>query len=392
MKKHVVSLLLLWSVVFGVWAEKGFVIQGSVDGITPQSMISLYRVDNGKRSRLDKAYVTRGRFKLTGKTAGSTAEEVYIMLSDKKSPSRTLALWVLPGAKIKVFGDNRIAALWTVESDVAEQKESNLYAAAVRPFLAEYWNYYPEKAKLEALYRDKNTPREKRSAVRKQINAITAKQDSIQSLMYKAEIDIMQTAPVGDIWLMHLAQLAMVSRTQKNFPYKAELVNLYENRMTDVLKAKEYGVVARANLFQRTVDVGDALVDADLYDLAGGVHHLSDYRGKYVLLDFWARSCAPCLAAMPELAQLFANNSDSLVVVGLSLDDEDTWLQTSREKKISWVNLNEKKGAAGLNVAYNVSSIPHYVLISPEGKVLSIFKGYKKNRIYNELKKYIAVK
>ena len=314
------------------------------------------------------------------------------MLSDKKSPSRTLALWVLPGAKIKVFGDNRIAALWTVESDVAEQKESNLYVAAVRPFLAEYWNYYPEKAKLEALYRDKNTPREKRSAVRKQINAITAKQDSIQSLMYKAEIDIMQTAPVGDIWLMHLAQLAMVSRTQKNFPYKAELVNLYENRMTDVLKAKEYGVVARANLFQRTVDVGDALVDADLYDLAGGVHHLSDYRGKYVLLDFWARSCAPCLAAMPELAQLFANNSDSLVVVGLSLDDEDTWLQTSREKKISWVNLNEKKGAAGLNVAYNVSSIPHYVLISPEGKVLSIFKGYKKNRIYNELKKYIAVK
>ena len=314
------------------------------------------------------------------------------MLSDKKSPSRTLALWVLPGAKIKVFGDNRIAALWTVESDVAEQKESNLYVAAVRPFLAEYWNYYPEKAKLEALYRDKNTPREKRSAVRKQINAITAKQDSIQSLMYKAEIDIMQTAPVGDIWLMHLAQLAMVSRTQKNFPYKAELVNLYENRMTDVLKAKEYGVVARANLFQRTVDVGDALVDADLYDLAGGVHHLSDYRGKYVLLDFWARSCAPCLAAMPELAQLFANNSDSLVVVGLSLDDEDTWLQTSREKKISWVNLNEKKGAAGLNVAYNVSSIPHYVLISPEGKVLSIFKGYKKNRIYNELKKHIAVK
>ena len=262
MKKHVVSLLLLWGVVFGVWAEKGFVIQGSVDGITPQSMISLYRVDNGKRSLLDKAYVTRGRFKLTGKTAGSTAEEVYIMLSDKKSPSRTLALWVLPGAKIKVFGDNRIAALWTVESDVAEQKESNLYAAAVRPFLAEYWNNYPEKAKLETLYRDKNTPREKRSAVRKQINAITAKQDSIQSLMYKAEIDIMQTAPVGDIWLMHLAQLAMVSRTQKNFPYKAELVNLYENRMTDVLKAKEYGVVARANLFQRTVDVGDALVDA----------------------------------------------------------------------------------------------------------------------------------
>ena len=59
------------------------------------------------------------------------------MLSDKKSPSRTLALWVLPGAKIKVFGDNRIAALWTVESDVAELKESNLYVAAVRPFLAE---------------------------------------------------------------------------------------------------------------------------------------------------------------------------------------------------------------------------------------------------------------
>lgn len=168
---------------------------------------------------------------------------------------------------------------------------------------------------------------------------------------------------------MHLAQLAMVSRTQKNFPYKAELVNLYENRMTDVLKAKEYGVVARANLFQRTVDVGDALGRCRfVWIWPEGVHHLSDYRGKYVLLDFWARSCAPCLAAMPELAQLFANNSDSLVVVGLSLDDEDTWLQTSREKKISWVNLNEKKGAAGLNVAYNVSSIPALCTYLSRGK------------------------
>ena len=44
-----------------------------------------------------------------------------------------------------------------------------------------------------------------------------------------------------------------------------------------------------------TVKEGDEMADTDLYDLQGNIHHLADYKGKYLLVDFWSRGCGPCM-------------------------------------------------------------------------------------------------
>ena len=52
------------------------------------------------------------------------------------------------------------------------------------------------------------------------------------------------------------------------------------------------------------VDIGDDMVDADLIDRDGHICHLSEFKGKYILLDFWNRGCGPCMKAFPEAAEI----------------------------------------------------------------------------------------
>ena len=56
-----------------------------------------------------------------------------------------------------------------------------------------------------------------------------------------------------------------------------------------------------------TVKEGDEMADTDLYDLQGNIHHLADYKGKYLLVDFWSRGCGPCMMALPEMKRNIRN-------------------------------------------------------------------------------------
>ena len=69
---------------------------------------------------------------------------------------------------------------------------------------------------------------------------------------------------------------------------------------------------------------GDDMADADLYDVNGKIHHLSDFKGKYILIDFWSQGCAPCLQSLPELKEITEHYKERLTVVSLSEDTEKT--------------------------------------------------------------------
>ena len=131
------------------------------------------------------------------------------------------------------------------------------------------------------------------------------------------------------------------------------------------------------------------MADADLYDLGGTLRKLEDYKGKYLLLDFWSRGCGPCMMAMPELGEFSETNKDKLTVISLSLDTKkEIWKKISEQQKISWVNLSDGKGMAGIAAKYGVEAIPHYVMISPEGKVLGSWVGYEKGLLARKFAEY----
>ncbi|MFI3302192.1 MAG: TlpA disulfide reductase family protein [Rikenellaceae bacterium] len=108
--------------------------------------------------------------------------------------------------------------------------------------------------------------------------------------------------------------------------------------------------------------------------------------GKWVLLDFWATWCPPCMAEMPHLKEAYAEyNKLGFEICGVSLDnDKDAWQEYCLEN-LPWVNLL----ALGSVVAdvYQVQSIPTNFLISPEGKIIA--KNLRGSAISEELAKHI---
>ena len=116
--------------------------------------------------------------------------------------------------------------------------------------------------------------------------------------------------------------------------------------------------------------------DIELSDTTGTVHRLSEYvgHGKYVLLDFWASWCGPCIGSMPMMKDIHnAYASRGLQIIGISFDSErDKWLSAIKHHELPWLHLSDLKGweSAGSDV-YGVRAIPETVLITPDGKIIA---------------------
>ena len=135
----------------------------------------------------------------------------------------------------------------------------------------------------------------------------------------------MKQIPVDDIWLEQLEKLAMSAKYTENYPYKEEVIALYEG-LTDGEKQTNWAMNTYTYLFPpQVVEVGDEMADADLYDLEGNVHRLADFKGKYIMLDFWSRGCGPCLMALPEMKEVAEMYKDRLTIVSLSIDTKKGW-------------------------------------------------------------------
>lgn len=103
---------------------------------------------------------------------------------------------------------------------------------------------------------------------------------------------------------------------------------------------------------------------------------LSDFRGQYVLLDFWASWCGPCRAENPNLVAAFHKFKDkNFTVLGVSLDNpgkKDNWLKAIADDKLDWTQVSDLQGwKNAASTLYGVRGIPQNYLIGPDGKILA---------------------
>ena len=203
-------------------------------------------------------------------------------------------------------------------------------------------------------------------------------------------IRLLKQLPVDEVWMKGLKSMAMSVSYMEGYPYKEEAVSLF-NSLPESWKQSAVGKDVRTALFPPEVaEAGKPLADGDLYDLQGGVHHLSDFKGKYILLDLWSRGCGPCLMALPEMRELHAQYKERLVMVSLSIDTKEGWEAASKQHEMSWWNLNDLQGMSGLYARYGVRGIPHYVMISPDGIVLEHWEGYSRGQLKEKAKGYLG--
>lgn len=104
-------------------------------------------------------------------------------------------------------------------------------------------------------------------------------------------------------------------------------------------------------------------------DIQGNTVQLADYKGKYLLLDFWATWCHPCMAKVPFLKKIRNKYPESkLAMVGINLDDtKGAAVNAVRQAKMNWTTIHDPEKIPG---SYGVYYIPMLYLIDPSGKII----------------------
>ena len=139
------------------------------------------------------------------------------------------------------------------------------------------------------------------------------------------------------------------------------------------------------HLQNKSIEIGDTVPYLALYDTLGNAHHLQDFKGKYLLLNFWGASCGPCMKSIPELKSIADARGDNVEVVSISGDAKSVWKMASSRHGISWHNLNDLKGNTpdGICTKFNIEALPTFVIVSPEGVVIDKMRGYAEDAVKN---------
>lgn len=120
--------------------------------------------------------------------------------------------------------------------------------------------------------------------------------------------------------------------------------------------------------------VGAVAPDFTMKNLDGEAVNLSDFRGKVVLIDFWASWCGPCRKDNPHVVELYKKyKKDGFEILGVSLDKtKDKWEQAISKDNLTWTHVSDLKGWKNeVAQMYSVKSIPHTVLLDEEGKIIA---------------------
>lgn len=342
--KKLLPILLLAAVACSSPKKEGFKIEVAISGETPD-MAYLQLYENGEMNTLDSAQIKNGTFVFEGKT--DYPDRYYIQLGDQRD--RIALLLENSNISITAQVDSLNKA---VISGSATQDAYNAYADLKKSFDKQLSELYQEyKAAADNAVKSK----------------IEARYDSVDALKYdfiKQYVKshgnsvlapfIVRNEIIYYLDLAELEELAdSISVNLKDYKYTKQLYDKIEKL--------------------RSLQPGKMAPEFTQNDVDGTPVSLSDYRGKYLMIDFWASWCSPCRKANPKVVALYKKYSQKdFDILGVSMDSKkENWLKAIHDDGLLWKQVSTLEGWNNpVGKLYSVMSIPHAILIDPDGKII----------------------
>ncbi len=369
-----VLTVLTMILVTVVYAQEKYIIEGTIEG-NDQSMIKViddYYNPGGKT--LSEANIKNGSFKLEGIYYGKP-EVKYLKFGSKSIvpiflEKGTIKIKIV---KDRILQDDEYATVY--QPFVSGTKNNDILAEFITQKLAiensEKFKTYTSTAKaLDEAYK-KNASPDEIEKLSKVVQEEYPKFDEA-ILELKKEFALKYKEEIAAIYLFAIEGegITSTSYTKKERETFKDLFKKYNSDHTYYQQLEN-----KLRIFEN-VGIGATPPDFTLLNEKDEPIKLSDYRGKYVFLDFWAYWCVPCVETFPHLKKLQNKYKDKgFQILGISSDPtRSAWLKALKKYQNPWpqiIETAEMNSPQQISTQYGVEYLPTTYLLDPDGKVIA---------------------